>query len=422
MTVEISVPSVGESITEVTIETWLVAVGDTVQADQPIAEVSSDKADLELPAPVSGTITEILVADGDDVQVGQVIGRMEAGDVQVASSTPLVEAPPKVEEPKPTTPPPAVPVPQAELPAPTPAAQAALATEAPRVMPSAERVLYESGLPVSAATGSGPGGRVLKEDAMKAVAAAKPSPAAVPAVASADPSMGRATERQKMSRMRRTIASRLVEAQQTAALLTTFNEVDMTAVMGLRKSHQEAFTARHGVKLGFMSFFVKAAVEALRVYPAVNAQIDGKEIVYHDYADIGIAVGGGKGLVVPVLKNAERMGFAEIEKRIRDFGARARSGDLALDELQGGTFTITNGGIYGSMLSTPIINAPQSGILGMHNIVKRAVVVGDEIVARPMMYLALTYDHRIVDGREAVSFLVRLKECLEEPSRLLIEA
>ncbi|MBF95316.1 MAG: dihydrolipoyllysine-residue succinyltransferase [Myxococcales bacterium] len=422
MTVEISVPSVGESITEVTIETWLVAVGDTVQADQPIAEVSSDKADLELPAPVSGTITEILVADGDDVQVGQVIGRMEAGDVQVAISTPLVEAPPKVEEPKPTTPPPAVPVPQTELPAPTPAAQAALATEAPRVMPSAERVLYESGLPVSAATGSGPGGRVLKEDAMKAVAAAKPSPAAVPAVASADPSMGRATERQKMSRMRRTIASRLVEAQQTAALLTTFNEVDMTAVMGLRKSHQEAFTARHGVKLGFMSFFVKAAVEALRVYPAVNAQIDGKEIVYHDYADIGIAVGGGKGLVVPVLKNAERMGFAEIEKRIRDFGARARSGDLALDELQGGTFTITNGGIYGSMLSTPIINAPQSGILGMHNIVKRAVVVGDEIVARPMMYLALTYDHRIVDGREAVSFLVRLKECLEEPSRLLIEA
>tara|TARA_Y100001934_G_scaffold219816_1_gene261583 strand:+ start:94 stop:966 length:873 start_codon:yes stop_codon:yes gene_type:complete len=290
-------------------------------------------------------------------------------------------------------------------------------------MPAAERVLYESGLPASAATGTGPGGRVLKEDAVRAAQQAKaPAPAAPTTAVAPAADAGRVTERKKMSRMRRTIASRLVEAQQTAALLTTFNEVDMSAVMNLRKSHQEAFVARHGVKLGFMSFFVKAAVEALRIYPAVNAQIEGKEVVYHDYADIGIAVGGGKGLVVPVLKNAECMGFAEIEKRIRDFGARARSGDLALEELQGGTFTITNGGIYGSMLSTPIINAPQSGILGMHNIVKRAVVVGDEIVARPMMYLALTYDHRIVDGREAVSFLVRLKECLEEPSRLLIEA
>lgn len=412
MPIELKVPSVGESVTEVEIGEWLKAVGETVKQDEIVVMLETDKVTVELPAPASGTISKILLQSGDTAQVGDVVGYLEAGEVAAAppsATSAAVTAPPPVFDAPvstggghPVTIPP---------------------QSAPRVMPAAQRALHTTGLKAEEVAPSGPGGRTLKEDVLKQAAsgAARPAvaPAAIAAPASAEGSRG--TEVVPMTLMRRKIAERLVEAQSTAALLTTFNEVDMSAVMSLRKQYQDAFVKKYGIKLGFMSFFAKASVDALKSFPSVNAEIDGKNIVYHNYCDIGVAVGGGKGLVVPVLRNVERMGFADVELSIAEVAKRAKSGALKLEELQGGTFTITNGGIYGSLLSTPIINPPQSGILGLHNIVERAVVVKGQVVARPMMYIALTYDHRIVDGREAVSFLKRIKDTIEDPARMLVE-
>jgi 2-oxoglutarate dehydrogenase E2 component (dihydrolipoamide succinyltransferase) len=411
MRIELKVPEVGESITEVMIGAWKKQEGDTVAMDDIVVEIESDKATVELPAPAAGSVAKILKASGEKAVVGEVIGWLEpAGAV----------AP---------TPPPAA-GPSAGIGG---GAGQAVAGAGSRVMPSASRVLAEAGLPSSAATGTGPGGRVTKADAVQA-AAARPaaSPAAtrpvsvasavaVPPKAAAVARGSREERAVLITPIRQRIAERLVAAQHEAALLTTFNEVDMSAVMALRNKFKDAFQERHGVKLGFMSFFVRAAVEALRAVPQVNAEYREPHILYRDYCDIGIAVGGGKGLVVPVLRNAESMSFAEIEQRIGDFARRAAENKVKLEELQGGTFTISNGGVYGSMLSTPIINPPQSGILGLHAIQERPMAVNGQVVIRPMMYLALTYDHRLVDGREAVTFLKRIKDTIEDPSRLMLE-
>ncbi len=412
MALELKVPEVGESITEVMIGIWKKQEGDSVTTDESVVEIESDKATVELPAPGSGTITKILKGSGERATVGEVIGFMElAGASAAAAPTPAPAATPAV--------PPAVP----------PAAPSAA-----RVMPSAARVLGEAGVAASAAVATGPGGRITKVDAQQAVAAAAaprppaPTPVAAPAKPVVAPSLpavsgaGSREERyQLISPIRQRIAERLVAAQHDAALLTTFNEVDMSAVMALRNKFKDLFLERYGVKLGFMSFFVRAAVEALRAVPQVNAEFREPHIVYRDYYDIGIAVGGGKGLVVPVIRNAEMLSFAQIEMTIGDFAKRAGANKLKLEELQGGTFTISNGGVYGSMLSTPIINPPQSGILGLHAIQERPVAVNGQVVIRPMMYLALTYDHRLVDGREAVTFLKRIKDTIEDPSRLMLE-
>ena len=400
MGIELKAPSVGESITEVQIGAWLVSEGDAVSKDQAVVEIESEKATVEVFAPSDGTLTKIIKQTGDTCNVGEVIGEMEPG-----------EAPAKPAESEPQQPEPA-----AVAAAPEPASAASESSGGDGggafVMPAARRVIAEAGLDAAAIEGTGPGGRVLKEDAIRA--AAKPGAAAPSAATNGQ-------EIVRMSPMRRTIAARLVEAQQTAALLTTFNEADMSAVMALRKEHKEAFVEKYGIKLGFMSFFVKACVDALKQYPAVNAEIQGENVVYNNRYDIGIAVGGGKGLVVPVVRNAEALSFAEVELTIADYGKRAQANKISMDELKGGTFTISNGGIYGSMLSTPIVNPPQSGILGLHAINDRPVAVNGEVVIRPMMFLALTYDHRIVDGREAVTFLKRVKECIEKPSRMLLE-
>ena len=420
MAVELKVPEAGESITEVVIGQWLKQEGEWVDKDEVIVEIETDKVTLELPAPEAGVIEQILKQEGDDAEVGEVIGRLndqaepngDAGDRGRATAKPE----------------------------PQPASEQQRAPADGHVMPAAQRVIAQEGLDASTIEGTGPGGRILKSDAEQAAKsqpkpdekpAPKPKPERQPdaeAGGQAEDKPGvdgdpgyRATERVKMTPMRRRIAERLVDAQQTAALLTTFNEIDMSEVMALRKSWQEEFTKQHGIRLGFMSFFVKACVDALKRFPAINAQIDGQEIVYHDYYDIGIAVSGPKGLAVPIIRNAERLGFAEVEQAIADFGVRAKDNKLDLSELEGGTFTITNGGIFGSLLSTPIINPPQSGILGMHAIQERPIAVNGEVVIRPMMYVALTYDHRIVDGREAVTFLKRIKEAVENPSRMLIE-
>jgi 2-oxoglutarate dehydrogenase E2 component (dihydrolipoamide succinyltransferase) len=413
--VELKVPSVGESITEVQIGDWLKSVGDTVSQDDIVVTLETDKVTVELPAPVSGTIAQILVKKGDTAQVGDVVGYMETGaagakpaaapEKKESSVAPVFDAGASESAAPPVTVPPA---------------------SASRVMPAAQRALHAAGLQASDVTPTGPGGRTLKEDVQRHVESQQQKPTAKPAAKPAPapaPSSGgsRQEEVVPMTTLRRRIAERLVEAQQTAALLTTFNEVDMTAVKELREQYQDAFVKKYSIKLGFMSFFVKAAVDALKQFPSVNAEVRGTDIVYHNYFDIGVAVGGGKGLVVPVLRNVERMGFADVELTIAALASRAKDGTLKLDELQGGTFTITNGGIYGSLLSTPIINPPQSGILGLHGIVDRAVVVKGAVVARPMMYIALTYDHRIADGREAVGFLKRIKETIEEPTRMLIE-
>ena len=400
MSVEVKIPAVGESVTEAIIGQWFKQVGDTVALDEPMAELETDKVTLELPAPVSGTITELLVAVGDTAQVGDVIAKIEEGEV--ASPTPA-SAP---EEAKGTDVAPAAP---------------AASTGEERVMPAAARLLAQHGLEASAVTATGPGGRLLKEDVERHVATTAKPAGSTPAPTG--PALGsRDVERVKMTPIRKRIAERLVGAQQNAALLTTFNEVDMSAVMSLRKQYKESFLDRHGIKLGFMSFFVKAAVDALRQFPKINARIDGDELVFHNFYDIGVAVTTDRGLMVPVLRNAEAMSFAEVENTIVDYGTRARSGKIKLEELEGGTFTISNGGIFGSMLSTPIINPPQSGVLGMHSIQERPVAINGEVVIRPVMYLALTYDHRIVDGREAVTFLKRIKETIEDPSRMLLEA
>ena len=401
MAIELKVPSAGESITEVTIVEWVKNEGDHADADETIALIETDKANVELPAPQAGTITKILKGADENAEVGEVIGYMEAGQGAAADRAPTAA--------KPALPPAAAsaPPPKAAAPSPTPAPTNS--RSAPAIAsPSVRRVLREQHIDPGTIQPSGPGGRITYGDL-------RPPPQ-VPVTGGS-----RDEERVPMTRLRRRIAERLVSAQQSAALLTTFNEVDMGPVMSLRKTYKEQFIERHGVKLGFMSFFVKAAVEALKEFPALNAYIDGEDILYHDYYDIGVAVGGGRGLVVPVLRNAERMSFAQVEKTIGDFGKRARDNALKPEELQGGTFTISNGGVYGSMMSTPIVNPPQSGILGMHNIVERAIVRNGQIVAAPMMYVALTYDHRIVDGREAVSCLVRIKELVETPNRLLLE-
>lgn len=410
MQTEIKVPALGESITEVDIGQWLKKEGEAVAKDENIVSLESEKATLDLPAPSAGVLVKILKSKGQVANVGEVIAVIDANGAPASSNGGKKEAP------------------KESKPAPAPEAKAE-----PRVMPAAERLLAENKLRADQVTGTGPGGRILKEDVARH-AETKVTPAAPPDHTAAPPPLppaqpkaapqtagGREDEVIPMTRLRRTVAARLVESQKTTASLTTFNEVDLHEVMELRKQFQESFTAKYGVKLGFMSFFVKAAVEALKAIPQVNAEIRGNDVVYHRYYDIGVAIGGGKGLVVPVIRNAERLSFSEIELAIAEFAKRAKDNKISMEELQGGTFTISNGGVYGSLLSTPILNPPQSGILGMHTTQERPVVRNGQIVVRPMMYLALTYDHRIVDGREAVTFLKRIKETLETPARMLLE-
>lgn len=403
MAVEIKVPPAGESVTEVVVSEWLKDEGAWVEIDETIVVIETDKANMEVPAPTAGVLQKILRGAGEPAVVGEAIGMIDETAERPAEAAPAAATP--------------------KAGAAKPEAKAAAGKPGGSVMPAAARMMAERGVAPDTVAGTGPGGRVLKEDVLRHLEA---GPAAAPAAAAPPPppqASGGARDEEvvPMTPMRRRIAERLVEAQQNAALLTTFNEIDMSRAMALRKLHQEAFQARYGIKLGYMSFFVKAAVDALKLFPAVNAQVRGASIVYHNYMDIGVAVGGGKGLVVPVIRNAERLSFAAVEQTIADFGARAKASTLKLEELQGGTFTVSNGGIYGSMLSTPIVNPPQSGILGMHNIMERPIAVDGQVVIRPMMYVALTYDHRLVDGREAVSFLRRVKECIEQPERMLLE-
>ena len=405
MSIEIRVPALGESITEATIGKWFKAAGDSVAADEPLVELETDKVTLEIPAPSAGVLGELLVAEGDTVEIGALLGILVEGKgAPVIQSTPV---------PAPTAPAPA--------PAPAPAGPAAAAPAAAMPLsPAVQKLVAENNLDPAQISGSGKDGRLTKGDVLATIATGGTSaPAAAPA-AGPRPKSDR-EERVRMTRLRKRIAERLKEAQNTAAMLTTFNEVDMTAVMAARAQYKDAFEKKHGVKLGFMSFFVKACVVALQELPAVNAEIDGDEIVYKNYYDIGVAVGTPNGLVVPVLRDADALGFADVEKNIGELGRRARDGKLSMDEMSGGTFTITNGGVYGSLNSTPIINPPQSAILGMHKIQPRPIAIGNEVVIRPMMYLAVSYDHRIIDGREAVTFLVRVKECLEDPQRILLD-
>ena len=412
MSVEIKVPTLGESVSEATIAKWLKKAGDSVAADEPLVELETDNVSLEVGAPAAGVLFEILVEVGGDVAVGAVIGRIEAGGAPAA----------KAAAPKPEAAAKAAPAPAAPAPADAPAA----GDGAAQAGPAARKLAAEKGLDLATVAATGPKGNVTKGDVVTALADAALSaaePPAAPAPAAAAPATRGREERVRMTRLRKRIAERLKEAQNTAAMLTTFNEVDMTATMEMRARYQDSFTKKHGIKLGFMGFFVKAAVEALKAYPAVNSEIDGDEVVYKHHYDIGVAVSTDQGLVVPVVRDAELMSLAEIEKKIADLGKRARDGKLAMEDLTGGTFTITNGGVFGSMLSTPILNPPQVGILGMHATKQRAIVMPDgSIQARPVMYLALSYDHRIIDGREAVSFLVRVKECIESPERMLLDA
>ncbi len=405
---DIRVPTLGESVTEATVGKWFKQPGEAVAVDEPLVELETDKVTLEVPAPAAGVLTDIAVKAGDTVAVGALLGQITDG----AGAT-VAKAPPATAK-APETPKPA--------PAPAPAPSAPSAMPLP---PSVRKMAAESGIDAAKVDGSGVRGQVTKGDMMAAIerAAAAPTPVAVPvqmrAPSPADDA-GR-EERVHMTRLRQTIARRLKDAQNTAAMLTTFNEVDMGGVMGLRNRYKELFEKKHGVKLGFMGFFVRACIQALKEIPAVNAEIDGTDIVYKNYYHIGVAVGTERGLVVPVVRDADTMSLARIEQTIAEFGKRARDGQLKIDEMQGGTFTISNGGVYGSLMSTPILNAPQSGILGMHKIQERPMVVGGKIEARPMMYLALSYDHRIVDGREAVTFLVRVKENLEDPARIVLD-
>lgn len=470
MTYEVTIPEIGESVTEALILRWIKQPGEAIGRDDPLVELETDKVTVEMPCPVAGVLSEIVCAEGETVPIGAVIARIEEGAVAAASPRAAPSAAVAATEATaaeeaqgdllagarpaaPSAPPPPAPAAEPTPPAPVPAAEAQpavepAAAEERRILPAARRLIAEHGLDASLIPSTGKGGRLLKSDvaawlaareeepepsavaapetAASAPAPTTPSPPAQPAPPAAAPSAAaaageRAEERVPMTPIRRRIAERLVEAQQQAALLTTFNEIDMSAVMDFRRRYRDAFSERHEVRLGFLSFFVKAAVDALRRFPRLNAEITGTDIIYRNFYDIGIAVSTDRGLMVPVLRSAERMSFAEIESSIGDFAGRARTGRIRLDELQGGTFTITNGGIFGSLLSTPIINPPQSGVLGLHAIQQRPVVVDGEIVVRPMMYVALSYDHRIVDGREAVTFLVRIKEAIEDPARMLIE-
>jgi 2-oxoglutarate dehydrogenase E2 component (dihydrolipoamide succinyltransferase) len=394
---DIVVPTLGESVSEATVAKWLKKAGDSVRKDETLVELETDKVSVEVSAPEAGVLSEILAGEGATVTIGALLGRMGGAVVQPTAATPAA-APPK--------------------PAPSPGA-------APQAPPSVQRIAAEAGMNVSGVSGSGRDGRLTKADALSIVSK-QPSPLPAPmpaatATAIAPRALGEREERVRMTRLRQTIARRLKEAQNTAAMLTTFNEADMSAIMAARAKYKNDFELKHGVKLGFMSFFVKACIAALKEIPNVNAEIDGDDIIYKNFYDIGIAVGTDRGLVVPVVRDADQKNMAEIEKEIGELGLKARDGHLKLEDLQGATFTISNGGVYGSLMSTPILNAPQSGILGMHKIQERPVVIDKQIVVRPMMYLALSYDHRIVDGKEAVTFLVRVKEGLEDPERMLLD-
>ncbi len=406
---EIRVPTLGESVTEATIGRWFKKAGDAVAVDEPLVELETDKVTIEVPAPSAGVLGEIVAKDGETVAVGALLGQINDG---AAGAKPVPAA--------------AKPAPPAPAAAPAPAAKAA-PSDAPQA-PSVRKLSAETGIDASTVPGSGKDGRVTKGDMLAAIekAASAPTPVNQPAAAvqvrAPSPADDAAREeRVKMTRLRQTIARRLKDVQNTAAMLTTFNEVDMTNVMALRSQYKDVFEKKHGAKLGFMGFFTKAVVQALKDIPAVNAEIDGTDLIFKNYYHVGIAVGTDKGLVVPVVRDCDQKSISDIEKAISDFGRRARDGQLKIDEMQGGTFTITNGGIYGSLMSTPILNAPQSGILGMHKIQERPMVVGGKIEVRPMMYLALSYDHRVIDGKEAVTFLVRVKESLEDPARLVLD-
>ena len=415
MGIEVKVPALGESITEATLGSWLKKPGDAVAADEPVASLETDKVSVDVPSPVAGVFGEALVAEGQTVNVGAVIATIGEGGAASTSSAPAQAGAQSSSS--------------APQQAPAPEHKGGEITddqaEALRLSPSVRRAVQESGVDPAGLTGTGKDGRITKEDVAKArsspaQAGAQPSPVAEPTGTRLSPG-NRSEERVKMTRLRQTIATRLKEAQNTAALLTTFNDVDMSEVIAARTRYKDLFEKKHGIRLGFMGFFVKAAALAARDVPAVNARIEGDEIVYHDYLDVSVAVSAPKGLVVPVIRSADQMSFAEIEKTIAGFGQKAKAGTLTAEEMKGGTFTISNGGVFGSLLSTPIINPPQSAVLGLHRIEERPVVKDGQIVARPMMYLALSYDHRLVDGREAVTFLVRIKEAIEDPTRLLID-
>jgi 2-oxoglutarate dehydrogenase E2 component (dihydrolipoamide succinyltransferase) len=418
---EIRVPTLGESVTEATIGKWFKQPGEKVAVDEPLVELETDKVTIEVPAPAAGVLSEISAKDGETVAVGALLGQISDGAGGAAA-----KPAPKAEAPKPANAAPVAPKPVEAKPAAAPEPIKPKAADAP-LAPSVRRISEETGVDATTVPGSGKDGRVTKGDMLAAIerAAAQPTPVAQPAAAvqaraPSPPDDAAREERVKMTRLRQTIARRLKDAQNTAAMLTTFNEVDMSAVMHLRSQYKDMFEKKHDVKLGFMGFFVLASINALKEVPAVNAEIDGTDLIYKNYYHIGVAVGTEKGLVVPVLRDADQKSLAQIEKRIAKFGKRARHGELKIEDMQGGTFTISNGGVYGSLMSTPILNAPQSGILGMHKIQERPVAIGGKIEIRPMMYLALSYDHRIVDGREAVTFLVRLKEALEDPARLVM--
>jgi 2-oxoglutarate dehydrogenase E2 component (dihydrolipoamide succinyltransferase) len=461
-TLYLKIPALGESITEAMIGKWKRGVGEAVKADEPLVEVESDKATVEVPSPGSGVIRKIIHQSGSTVAIGEVIAEIEEG----ATASATAPAPKSEARPAPSGPAPTTAAPQAPPPLPTPSQAAAISagtaatsggngksggnghgqrrepqgqgqgqgqgddghSATVKASPALRRMMAEQDITPGDVAGSGPAGRIERTDIERAVEARRsgssaPAPQAPPAPQVPQvPYVPKANERVvAMTPMRKTVARRLLEAQNTAAILTTFNEINMAEVMALRERYQEQFTKRHGIKLGFMSFFVKAAVDALKAFPIVNAEVRGTDIIYKDHYDIGVAVGGGKGLVVPVVRNADRLSLAEVERAIAELAVKAKENRISLQELEGGTFTISNGGIYGSMMSTPILNPPQSGILGLHAIQKRPVAVGEAIALRPMMYVALSYDHRVVDGREAVQFLVRIKECIEDPERILIE-
>jgi 2-oxoglutarate dehydrogenase E2 component (dihydrolipoamide succinyltransferase) len=407
---EIRVPTLGESVTEATIGRWFKKAGDAVAVDEPLVELETDKVTIEVPAPSAGTLGEIVAKDGETVAVGALLGNIKEGGAGAAARP--AAAPAKAAAPPPP---------------PVAAAQKAPPADAP-LAPSVRKIAAESGIDAATVPGSGKDGRVTKGDMLAAIekAASAPTPVNQPAAAmqvrAPSPADDAAREeRVKMTRLRQTIARRLKDVQNTAAMLTTFNEVDMSHVMAMRAQYKDVFEKKHGIKLGFMGFFTKACVQALKDVPAVNAEIDGTDLIYKNYYHVGVAVGTDRGLVVPVVRDCDRKSIAEIEKSIADFGRRARDGQLKIEEMQGGTFTITNGGIYGSLMSTPILNAPQSAILGMHKIQDRPVAIAGKVEIRPMMYLALSYDHRVIDGKEAVTFLVRVKESLEDPARLVLD-
>ena len=412
MATEIRVPTLGESVSEATVGTWFKKVGDAIKADEPLLELETDKVTIEVPAPSAGTLSEIVAQAGETVGLGALLGQISAGNG--AAAAPAQAAAPAAAAPAPAS---AAPVAASAVSAP--------ASSMPPA-PAAGKLLAENNLSADQVEGSGKRGQVLKGDVIAAVAKAASAPAAAPAapVAARAPTAVEDVsreERVKMTRLRQTIAKRLKDAQNTAAMLTTYNEVDMKAVMDLRNKYKDIFEKKHGVKLGFMGFFTKAVTHALKELPAVNAEIDGTDIIYKNYCHVGMAVGTDKGLVVPVIRDADQMSIAEVEKELGRLAKAARDGTLAMADMQGGTFTITNGGVYGSLMSSPILNAPQSGILGMHKIQERPVAIGGQVVIRPMMYLALSYDHRMVDGKEAVTFLVRVKESLEDPERLVLD-